>query len=204
VPSTSDWKRRAWHLRWRTAPRLASAARIRIARLSHGHCRVVIPDSVFAGPGFRLEIPGSGSLIVGERVQFRRLFYCEIAAEGELTIGAGSIFTGETMIQCTTRISIGERCVFGQSAFLADGAHRFRDWSQHLLDQGYAYRPLTIEDNAVVHSKATIVADLGFRSVVGANSFVNKPVPAYTLVGGVPAKVLEYFGPPAEGDNDPA
>jgi acetyltransferase-like isoleucine patch superfamily enzyme len=202
VPSTPDWKRRAWHLRWRTAPHLASATRIRVARLTHGHCKLVIPDSVFAGPGFRLEIPGSGTLVVGEGVQFRNGFYCEISATGELTIGAGSIFTADAMIQCTTQISIGERCVFGQGVFLADGAHRFRDHTQHLLDQGYNYRPLTIEDNAVVHSKATIVASLGYRSVVGANTFVNKDVPAYTLVGGVPARVLEYFGPPAEGSAD--
>ena len=196
--STPDWKRRAWHLRWRTAPRLASAARIRVARLTHGHTRIVIPDSVFAGRGFRLEIPGAGSLIVGERVQFRQGFYCEIDGEGELTIGAGTIFTGDAMIQCTTRISIGERCMFGQATFLADGAHLFRDWTKHLVDQGYNYRPLTIEDNAVVHTKSTVVANVGYRAVVAANSFVNRDVPAYTLVGGVPATVLEYFGPPAE------
>lgn len=194
-----DLSRLPWQLRWRTGPRIASATRIRIARLSHRHCRVEIPSSVFAGTGFRLEIPGGGTFIVGERVQFRRGFYAEVDDVGVLTIGARSIFTAETMIQCTTSITIGERCVFGQATFLADGAHRFRDPDQHLLDQGYNYRPLVIKDNAIVHTKSTVVADLGYRSVVGANSFVNKPVPDYTLVGGVPARPLDYFGPAEDG-----
>lgn len=198
MPGARDLDRRLWKLRWRTGPRLASGARILIARATHRHCVVRIPKSVFAGPGFRLEIPGSGTLVIGDRVQFRRGFYCEIDAAGELTIGADTVFTADAMIQCTTKITIGKRCVFGQGVFMADGAHRFRDHTQHLLDQGYSYRPVTIEDNAVVHSKATIVANLGYRSVVGANTFVNKDVPAYTLVGGVPARVLEYFGPPVE------
>ncbi|MGH2760585.1 MAG: acyltransferase, partial [Actinomycetota bacterium] len=100
------------------------------------------------------------------------------------------------LIQCSTTIEIGKRAIFGQALQIADGSHRFRDWTTDLLDQGYDFRPITIGDNVLVHSKCTVVADIGQAAVVGANSLVNKPVPAYCLVGGVPAKVLEYFGPP--------
>jgi acetyltransferase-like isoleucine patch superfamily enzyme len=198
MPASADWDRRLWALRWRTGPRLASDARILIARVTHRHCVVRIPRSAYAGPGFRLEIPEGGTLVVGRGASFRRGFYCEIAGSGTVTIGAGTQFAGPTTIQCSTSITIGARCLFAASVLIADGAHRFRDPETEIWNQGYAYRSVTIGDGALVHAHSTIVADVGQHSVIGANSLVNKDVPDFALAGGVPAKVLEYFGPPAE------
>ncbi len=165
-------------------------------KATHRHCRVEFQGPVRLGPGFTLYIPEGGTLIVGPGVDFRRGFQCEISGTGRVEIGAGSIFTAEALIQCTTSITIGKRCVFGQSVMIADGNHRFRDPSMHLLDQGYDFRPITISDGAVVTSKCTIVNDIGERALIAANSLVNKPIPAYCLAGGVPARVLDYIGPP--------
>jgi len=65
-----------------------------------------------------------------------------------------------------------------------------------VLDQGYNFRPVTIGDNAMILSKCTVLADIGEGAVIGANSVVTRPVPAFCLAAGVPARVLEYFGPP--------
>lgn len=151
--------------------------------------------TVRLGPGFHLEIPGNGELIVGAGVDFRRGFVCEISENGRVTIGEGATFTSHALIQCSTSIEIGKRATFGQALQIADGSHRFRDWTKHLLDQGYDHRPVKIGDNATVHAKCTIVADIGTGAIIGANSFVNKPVPDYCLAAGVPARVIDYFGP---------
>lgn len=175
---------------------LASKLRRLAVAATHHHCRVEFQGPAFIGPGFHLEIPDHGELIVGPDVEFRRGFVCEIRERGRVSIGAGSVFTSHALVQCTTSIDIGKRAIFGQSVQMADGSHLFRDWTKHLMDQGYDFRPLTIDDGAIVHAKCTIVANLGTGAIVGANSFVNKPIPAYCLAGGVPARVLEYFGPP--------
>jgi len=176
--------------------------RLAVARATHRHAHLRIDRHVFAGPGFRLEIPGAGTLEVGPGVQFQRGFYCEISGDGRVSIGAGTIFTADAMIQCSTSIEIGEGCMFGKSLVMADGSHRFRDWTKHVNAQGYDFRPIVIGDGAVVHSNCTIVASLGRRAVVGANTLVNRDVPDYTLVGGVPAKELDYFGPAREAGVD--
>ena len=44
--------------------------------------------------------------------------------------------------------------------------------------------------------KCTILADIGERALVAANSVVTRPVPAYCLAAGAPARTVEYFGPP--------
>jgi virginiamycin A acetyltransferase len=55
-------------------------------------------------------------------------------------------------------------------------------------------KPCTIEHDVWIGSGATIRrgVTLGIGCVVGANSFVNKDVPPYAVVGGVPAKILKY------------
>jgi acetyltransferase-like isoleucine patch superfamily enzyme len=163
---------------------------------THRHCHVEFQGPVRLGPGFALNIPDAGTLVVGAGVDFRRNFYCEISGNGRVTIGAGSVFTSDVMIQCTTTIDIGRRCVFAQAVMVVDGAHRFRDFEVPMLDQGYDYRPVRVGDNAAVMSKSTVAADVGEGAFVGANSVVIRDIPAHCLAVGAPARVVEYFGPP--------
>jgi len=191
-----NWRKVPWHLRYRVGATLASDLRRWMILATHRHCRVEFEGPVHIGPGFELSIPGDGTLIVGQGVDFRRRFYCEIDANGRVEIGAGSTFTGEMMIQCSTSITIGKRVTFGQASLIADGNHRFRDYTKHTLDQGYDYRPVTVGDNAVITTKCTILNDVGEGALIAANSVVTRPIPPYCLAGGAPARILEYFGPP--------
>lgn len=191
-----NWRKLPWHLRYRTWAKLASRFRRMSIVLTHRHCTVEFRGPVHLGPGFTLHIPDRGTLIVGKGVDFRRNFRCEISGNGRVEIGDGSVFTAETLIQCSTSIVIGRRCGFGQSLFIADGNHRYRDWTKHLFEQGYDFRPITIEDNASILTKVTILNNIGRGAMIGAHAVVTKPVPAYCLAVGAPARVVEYFGPP--------
>lgn len=184
-----------WYARYRWGKRAASEGRRLLIRATHRHCRVEFTGHVHLGPGFSLDIPGPGTLIIGSGVDFRRGFVCEINGDGRVEIGDGCTFTSHALIQCSTSISIGEGCVFGQSLSIVDGRHRFRDPSELLLAQGYEHRAIHIEDHVTVMGKCTIVADIGRRAVIGAHSLVTRDVPAYTLAVGTPARPVEYFGP---------
>jgi acetyltransferase-like isoleucine patch superfamily enzyme len=164
--------------------------------ITHRHCHVEFQGPVYLGPGFALNIPDRGTLIVGPGVDFRRGFYCEIAGDGRVVIGAGTVFTGETMIQCSTSVTIGERSAFGQSTLIVDGNHRFRDHTRHFLDQGEDFQTIDIGEGVMVLTKCTIINNVGDRAVIGAHTVVTKPVPPYCMAVGVPARVVEYFGPP--------
>lgn len=190
------WTKAPWKIRHEILASVGSDIRKLLVRATHRHCRVEFQGPVRLGPGFRLHIPGRGSLVIGPGVDFRRNFYCEISGRGEVIIGAGSTFTADAMIQCSTSITIGKRCAFGQSTFIVDGNHEFRDHTRHWQEQPDRHRPITIGDGAMVNSKCTIINDIGERAVIGANSVVSRPVPAFCLAVGVPARVIEYFGPP--------
>jgi acetyltransferase-like isoleucine patch superfamily enzyme len=185
-----------FHLGYRHGPRLMSALRKRWVLLRHPHADIRFGRGVYVGPGFSLYMPGEGSFIVGDGVEFRRDFRAEVSGPGRITIGADSVFTYSVLIQCSARIEIGERCMFGQTAILLDAQHRFRDLTRPMLEQGYDLHPLRIEDDAVITTKCSIMADVGKRAFIGANSVVSKPVPAYTVAVGAPARPIDYFGPP--------
>jgi acetyltransferase-like isoleucine patch superfamily enzyme len=176
-------------------PRLMSWLRKRWVLLRHPHADIRFGKHVYLGPRFSLHMPDGGTFVTGDIVEFRRGFRAEVGPEGRLSIGTASVFTYDVLIQCSTSIDIGERCMFGQSTMVVDGNHRFRDLTKPMLEQGYDYRPLKIADDATITTKCTIVADIGERAFIGANSVVSKPVPAFTVAVGTPAKPVEYFGP---------
>jgi len=177
-------------------PRLMSWLRKRWVVLTHPQADIRFGRGVHVGPGFSLHIPGRGTFVAGDRVEFRRGFRAEVEGEGRISIGADSHITYYVLMQCTTSIDIGERCMFGQSTIVLDGQHRFRDVTRPMLEQGYDFTPLTLADDVTVTTKCTIMADIGTRTFVGANSVVSRPLPAYTVAVGAPARPIEYFGPP--------
>lgn len=181
-------------LGYELGPRLMSELRRRWVLLRHPGADIRFGSDVYLGPGFSLHMPGGGSLIVGSGVEFRRGFRAEIYRGGRVVIGAGSYLTYDVIIACSTSIEIGERCGLGQCTFVSDGNHRYRDIDVPFMEQGFDYRSVRIADDVQIHSKCTITADIGERAVIGANAVVTKPIPAYSLAGGVPARVIDYFG----------
>jgi acetyltransferase-like isoleucine patch superfamily enzyme len=202
----TSFKRRVKHrLRWMPrnvgyfwAPAVASFFRKKWVLLRNPHADIRFGKHVYLGPGFSLHAPFASSFHIGSGVEFRRDFRCELAADAKLAVGAETRFTYGVLIQCGQEIQIGQRCMFGQTTALFDGNHKFRDLNLPMLEQGYDLRPLHIADDAVVTTKCTVLANIGERTFVGANSVVARDLPAYVLAVGAPAEPIDYFGPAAE------
>jgi acetyltransferase-like isoleucine patch superfamily enzyme len=177
-------------------PRLMSRLRKRWVILRNPQAEITFTEPVYLGPRFSLHMPDGGTFRVGPGVEFRRGFRAEIGPGARIEIGTGSVFTYDVLMQCSTSIVVGERCMFGQATLVVDGNHRFRELDKPMLAQGYDFTPITIADDATVTTKCTIIADLGERVFIGANSVVTKAVPPFCVAAGIPARVLDYFGPP--------
>jgi acetyltransferase-like isoleucine patch superfamily enzyme len=179
-------------------PRLMSTLRKGWVKLRNPNATIEFGRDTYLGPGFSLHMPFGGSFIVGERVEFRRGFRAEVGPQGRIEIGNDSYLTYDVIISCDTTISIGERCGLAQCTYIADGSHHYKDLDKPFLAQGYDYRAIRIEDDAQIHAKCTIVNSIGHRAVIGANAVVSREIPPYTLAAGVPARVIDYFGPPGQ------
>lgn len=192
----SDLARLPWRLRYYYAAKLASQRRRLAVLATHRHADVQIDRKVRLGPRFSVWIPGPGHLHIDRGCQLRRDFYAEIHGDGRIELGPQVIFTGAATVQITTSLTIGARAALGVGTFIADGNHQYKDHTTHFLDTDFDFRPITIGEGAAIMTNCTILASVGKRAAIGANSVVTKPVPDYCLAVGAPARVIEYFGPP--------
>lgn len=80
-------------------------------------------------------------------------------------------------------ITVGDNCIFGYDCVIL--AHEF-------LQREWRTGPVVIGNNVTVGTKSTILPGvvIGDGAVVSAMSLVNKDVPPYTFVGGVPIRIL--------------
>jgi acetyltransferase-like isoleucine patch superfamily enzyme len=186
----------AWRYSYWRGPRMMSRFRQRWEIFRNPKATIRFGTGVMAGPGFHVHAPWGGTLIVGDEVEFRRNTRIDLGPDAVVTIGNKCRFTFDVVISCDTSITLEDGVTLAQDTYVADGNHRFRDLSQPVIDQGYNYRPITIGRGSLVHAKVTVVNDIGERAVIGANAVITKPIPPFTVAAGVPARVLDYYGPP--------
>lgn len=118
--------------------------------------------------------------------------YCCINnAVGDVTIGDHT----RIGIHCTV---IGPACI-GSHVNLAQGItvtalnHNFSIANQRIDEQGISTQPVVISDDVWIGANAVILpgVTIGRHAVIAAGAVVTKDVPDYTVVGGVPAKVIK-------------
>jgi acetyltransferase-like isoleucine patch superfamily enzyme len=192
------WIRVAVNAGYYRGPRYMSELRKLWVKLRNPQADIRFGKYTYLGPGFSLHVPRGGTFITGQAVEFRRKFRCEMMGGARVTIDDRAAFTYDVVMQCGKSIEIGKRVLVAQCALVVDGSHRFRDLDKPTLNQGYDFRPLRIDDDASIMSKCTVINDVGTRAFVGANSVVSRPVPAYCVAVGAPARPIEYFGPPGQ------
>ena len=181
--------------RYGPGPRALSAVRKWRLLLTHPHANIQFLGPVYIGPGFSLHIPGPGAFVIGPNVEFRRDFRAEIEGEGTIRVGADTSFTYGVVMQCTQGISVGSGCALARGVTIVDGQHRFRDASLPIGDQGYDWHPIQIGDDCWLGANCSVMASMGDRVVVGANSVVTRDLPSFTVAVGAPAEVVDAFGP---------
>lgn len=98
-----------------------------------------------------------------------------------------------------TKANIGRYCSIANNVSIGQGEHLINNISTSSLFYEDPYNILTSGDCIIgndvwigVGSTVRRGIKIGNGAIIGANSFVNKDVPPFAIVGGVPAKVLKY------------
>ena len=95
-------------------------------------------------------------------------------------------------------ISVGDRVFFGHNVSVITGTHPYTKFGVERMEEWTkAGNDIVISEGVWVASNATIIgpSNIGKHSVVAAGSVVKGDVPSYTVVAGVPAKVIKKIEP---------
>ena len=95
------------------------------------------------------------------------------------------------MVTAKKLIRIGNDVLIGAYVQIIDHQHGF-DAGSLIREQRALIEDVVIGNDVWVGAGAKILADVrvGDGAIIGANAVVTKDVPAYAIVGGVPAKVI--------------
>ena len=110
-----------------------------------------------------------------------------------LIIGNNSSIGPFAYIGCSGLIEIGNNVMMSPRVSIYAENHVFDSIEVTIKDQGVKRQFVKIEDDCWIASNSVILAGvtIGRGSVVAAGSVVTKDVPPYSIVGGVPAKVIK-------------
>ena len=134
---------------------------------------------------------------------FLRPMSCDIKGLRNLSVGDGTSIPKGSVIYCTDApLTIGKKVVFGPRPTIITGDHRIDIPGKYIADVTVEEKfvdglnvydqPVVIEDDVWVGANVTILkgVTIGYGSVVAAGAVVTKSCPPYSIIGGVPAKVL--------------
>jgi acetyltransferase-like isoleucine patch superfamily enzyme len=170
-------------------------------------------------PGVLLKQPHNITLYDGVYIDHRVYIH---ATPNGVEIGANTrvMYNAELHVYnfrelSDSRISIGKNCVIGPysiimghgGTFIGDNViiaprvsilpinHQFNNENVLIREQGIMSRGITVKDNVWIGAGAIILdgVNIGQGSVVGAGAVVTKDVPPYTLVMGVPARIIRHL-----------
>ena len=134
----------------------------------------------------------------GKKVYIRPLFsdfkgLCNLSVGDNTSIPKGSLF------YCTkASLTIGKNVIFGPKPTIITGDHRIDVVGSNIIEKTEKLPendlPVIIEDDVWIGANVTILkgVTIGKGSVVAAGSIVTKSCHPYSIIGGVPAKLIRH------------
>jgi len=90
-------------------------------------------------------------------------------------------------------LTIGDDCIVGQYFSCHPENHYYINTKKLIRDQGVSRQGISIGKNCWIGSKVTVLdgVKIGDNCVIAAGAVVTKNMPADSVIGGVPAKILK-------------
>jgi len=117
-----------------------------------------------------------------------------LQGSGDIVLGKNSFVGSFSVIGSNDLVKIGSDVMIAQSVSIRDTDHQFGKKEVPMNTQGITTAPVIIEDDVWVGYGAVITKGvrIGKGAIIGANAVVTKNVEPYSIMGGVPAKLIRY------------
>lgn len=113
---------------------------------------------------------------------------------GAIRFGDDCALNNFTKVYATNKsITIGNYVRFGPNSTIIGSNRNVASKDTLIIDQGYTERDISIGDDVLIGANAVILsANVGEGAIIGAGAVVTKDVEPYSIVSGIPAKVIGH------------
>ena len=142
--------------------------------------------------GLRIECPRN--VLIGSNSYFG--LDCKLYASdlSQINIGSNVTFNSNVMINARGKgsILIGNNVLIGPNTVLRSNNHAFDNINKPIIEQGMTEGDILIEDDVWISSNSVILPNckIGKGAIIAAGAVVTNNVESYSIVGGVPAKLI--------------
>lgn len=137
-------------------------------------------------------------LRVGDNVEFFHGVYVQASDTTDILIEIGddSHFAPYSVLYGPKGLKIGKGVCVSPHVVLATHGQGYRRVDMPMFQQPISGAPIVIEDDVWIGASAVLTAGVtvGQGSIVGAGAVVTKDVEPFSVVGGVPARLLRKRG----------
>ncbi|MCK1157876.1 acyltransferase [Streptococcus uberis] len=148
----------------------------------------------YLGP--EVSIIGSKSIYIGNKVRIYPGSRLETHHGGEISFGDGCAVAQNVHITSgELPLSIGKNSTILGNTFITNIDHDYTEINKHILKQKMICKETKIGENCFIGFGASIQAGtiLGKQCIVGTNAVVRGSFPDYSVIVGVPAKVVKRY-----------
>jgi acetyltransferase-like isoleucine patch superfamily enzyme len=154
---------------------------------------IITEGFVFLGPRVHLHArKGYGRLVIGKWVHIGGGNALR-AHEGTLRVGDKCVFGKDNTVNCYVDIEFGAATIVADWVYICDFDHVYADIHVPIKDQGIVKTPVRIGPDCWLGTKVTVLrgVQVGRGCVLAAHTVANKNIPAYSVVVGVPCRVVK-------------
>ena len=120
-------------------------------------------------------------------------FGVRIVSPDHIHIGTETYLPNRSVFDGRGGLTIGDQCLIGFESIIITSTHESADVTVPIRDQGLFEAPVVIGNDVWLGCRVIVMpgVTIGDHAIVAAGSVVTKDVPAYGVVGGVPARAIK-------------
>tara|TARA_B100000780_G_C21087953_1_gene438346 strand:+ start:389 stop:1012 length:624 start_codon:yes stop_codon:yes gene_type:complete len=135
----------------------------------------------------------NGSISFDDNVKIESNCRFVAAREGKILIGKNTCITTGAIFNGGADLIIGENCIFGPRITFNANEHNFKK-DMNINEQGFTHKSILVGNDCWVGANVVVAKGVSIsnKSIIGANSFVNKDTEENSINAGSPAKKIGY------------